>query len=277
MENNQKISNECIHIFFDYVNSSQFKERTILFLGEFSIGPIYRIDTIEGQKIRQEWISKNLSYHPKDYYAKDFFSSFLKFTEEVRSIPKENKIAIWKSKNTESYLGLCFALSILGDRDQIRVIDLSEANRKILQKNYEIRFAGEVSPEDLERIRKASEKNEYLSEEMKMNLIKKWQFFSESKDILRIWKDDRVHSIPEDYYDDFIVAYAKKIGAEKDFYTATKLIGSVLYHSANDLSESHTSCDAFFDYRIRILIKRGVFEAQDIFKPDLKYKIKLIS
>ncbi|EMG12838.1 PF12395 family protein [Leptospira interrogans serovar Grippotyphosa str. LT2186] len=101
--------------------------------------------------------------------------------------------------------------------------------------------------------------------------------FSESKDILRIWKDDQVHSIPEDYYDDSIVAYAKKIGAEKDFYTATKLIGSVLYHSANDLSESHTSCDAFFDYRIRILIKRGVFEAQDIFKPDLKYKIKLIS
>lgn len=43
-----------------------------------------------------------------------------------------------------------------------------------------------------------------------MNLEHEWDSLSNSMEFLRVWKDNEVHSVQEEYFDQFIIECAKK-------------------------------------------------------------------
>ncbi|EJQ51312.1 hypothetical protein IEQ_02252 [Bacillus cereus BAG6X1-2] len=245
-----------------------FEESVVSFSEFFSIGPIHQLHTNKGQLTRQRWLLNNLTTYDS-YFEEEYLLNFMETLERLHSIPNETPITIWKADNAHEHVGLCFVIAQLQDKKNIRVMNTSEASRKLLKRDYDIRGTGELAPEDLAFIRKGFIELSHLTEENRENLEHEWNNLSNSTEFLRIWKDNVVHSVKEDYFDPFIIECAKRIGADKDFLKAPRVIGEAL-----GLVEQLVG-DMFLEYRLKALINQDVFEFEGSLEEMRFYSVKL--
>lgn len=267
-----------IHIAFDDSTAGCLKymleqeglheESVVSFSEFFSIGSIHQLHTNEGQVARKQWLVNNLTAYDS-YFEEEYLPRFMETLDELHSIPNETPITIWKADNAHEHVGLCFVIAQLQDKKHIRVMNTSEASRELLKRDYDIRGTGELAPEDLAFIRKGFIELSHLTEENRENLEHEWNNLSNRTEFLRIWKDNVVHSVKEDYFDQFIVECAKRIGADKDFLKAPRVIGEAL-----GLVEQLVG-DTFLEYRLKVLIKQGVFEFEGLLEEMRFYSVKL--
>ncbi|CAI8939288.1 MULTISPECIES: DUF1835 domain-containing protein [Bacillus] len=273
-----------VHITFDESSAGSLKhmlskerlrqEYVVSFSEFFSIGPINQLDTNEGQQLRQQWLSKNLNLEDL-YFEEEYLSQFIQSLEELQSIPNDMPITIWSANNAHEHVGLCFALVYLKDKKNIRIINTSEAHRRLFQKEneiYEIRGTGELTSEKLAVIYEKYEKGAVLTEEERTGFEQEWELLSETTDLLRIWNDNQVQSVHDDYFDTFIIECAKNLEkerAEEQFYKSARLIGEVLGQIEQSVG------DVFLEYRLRTLIGQGVFEMKGSLKAMRYYSVRL--
>jgi len=267
-----------VHIAFDdstagclkYMSSQEelFEESVVAFSEFFSIGPIYRLHTNEGQLARQEWLVNNLNAY-ENYFEEEYLPRFLETMKELYAIPSETPITIWKADNAHEHVGLCFAMAQLKDKKNIRVMNTSEASKEILKLEYVIRGTGELPPESLALIQKSFVKLPYLTVENRLQFEHEWDSLSKSTGFLRVWTDNEVRSVQENYFDQFIIECAKSIGADQEFLKAPRVIGEAL-----GLVEQSVG-DTFLEYRLKELIKQEVFEFEGSLDEMRFYSVKL--
>ncbi|HDR4424199.1 TPA: DUF1835 domain-containing protein, partial [Bacillus cereus] len=267
-----------VHITFDDSTAGSLKhmlgqeerleEMVVAFSEFFSIGPIYKLHMNDGQLARQKWLAKNLTTY-ENYFEEEYLSSFLETMEELHTIPIETPITIWKADNAHEHVGLCFALAQLKDKKNIRVMNTSEASKEILKQEYAIRGTGELAPESLALIQKSFVELQYLTVEKRKQFEHKWDSLSKSTEFLRVWTDNEVSSVQEDYFDQFIIECAKSIGADREFLKAPRVIGEAL-----GLVEQSVG-DTFLEYRLKELIRQEVFEFEGSLDEMHFYSVKL--
>lgn len=78
-----------------------------------------------------------------------------------------------------------------------------------------------------------------------------------------------MHSVQEDYFDQFIIECAKRVSADKGFIKAPIVIGEAL-----GLVEQLVG-DTFLEYRLKQLIKKEVFEFVGSLEEMRFYSVKL--
>lgn len=247
------------------------QEHVISFSDAFSIGPIHQLELQSGQAARQQWLSRNLNSYDL-YFEEEYLPRFLETMEQLQSIPKDIPITIWKADNAHEHIGLYFTLAQLKEQNNIRVINTSEAHKELFSKDYSIRATGELPPEKLAVIREKYGKGPLLTKNARKELEKEWETFSETTDVLRIWKDNKVLSVQEDYLDSFMIECATKLELEKTedtFYKSARLVGEVLGNGEQYIG------DDFIEYRLRTLIQQGVFEMEGTLKSMRYYSVKL--
>lgn len=249
------------------------REYVISFSEFFSIGPINQLETAAGQHLRQQWLSKNLNLEDS-YFEEEYLPRFIQSLQELQSIPSDMPITIWSGENTNEHVGLCFALVHLKDKKNIRIINTSEANRRLFQKENEIHGVhgtSALAPEKLATIYEKYEKGTILTEETRKQLKQEWESLSETKDLLRIWEENKVSSVKETYFDSFIIECAKNLEKEREeeFYKSARLIGEVLGQIEQSVG------DVFLEYRLRTLIEQGVFEMKGSLKAMRYYSVRL--
>jgi len=267
-----------IHIAFDdstagclkYMLSQEelLEERVVAFSEFYSIGPIQQLHTEKGQQARKQWLLNNLTAYDS-YFEEEYLPRFLETIEELHTIPFETPITIWKADNAHEHVGLCFVMAQLKDKKNIRVINTSEASREILKQEYNIRGTGELAPESLALFQKSFAELPYLTEEKRMELEHEWNRLSNSTELLRVWKENKVHSVLEEYFDQFIIECAKSVGADREFLKAPRVIGEAL-----GLVDQLVG-DTFLEYRLKELIKREVFECKGSLEEMRFYSVKL--
>ncbi|ALQ68230.1 DUF1835 domain-containing protein [Bacillus thuringiensis] len=267
-----------VHIAFDdstagclkYMLSQEerLEERVVAFSEFFSIGPINKLHTNEGQLARQKWLVNNLTAYDS-YFEEEYLPRFIETMEELHSIPIETPITIWKANNAHEQVGLCVVLAQLKDKKNIRVMNTSEASKEILKLEYDIRGTGELAPESLALIHKSFVELPYLTVEKRMQFEHEWDSLSKSTEFLRVWTDNEVHSVQEGYFDQFIIECAKRVGADKGFTKAPIVIGEAL-----GLVEQLVG-DTFLEYRLKQLIKKEVFEFVGSLEEMRFYSVKL--
>ncbi|WP_377865514.1 DUF1835 domain-containing protein [Bacillus sp. R86525] len=245
-----------------------FEESVVSFSEFFSIGPIHQLHTNKGQLARQQWLLNKLTTYD-GYFEEEYLLNFIETLEELHSIPNETPITIWKANNAHEHVGLCFVMAQLKDKKNIRIINTSEASREILKQEYDIRGTGELPPESLATFLKNSAELSYLTKETREKFKHEWDSLSNSTELLRIWKDNEVHSVKEDYFDPFMIECAKRIGADKDFFKAPRVIGEVLGHVEQLVG------DTFLEYRLKALINQDVFEFEGSLEEMRFYSVKL--
>lgn len=250
------------------------EEHVLLFSDAFSVGPLFHLDQVVGQVARQQWLQEKL---PIEGYLYEEYLQEMKVTfEKLYAIPSHIPITIWTGNNAYEHVGLTFVLFLLKEATHdIYVMNTADGFDKLFRTpnlDYKVRHTAELAPNRLMAIREVYKKQSPLTKEERQVLENEWRALRENYEVLRIWENNRVVSVSEDYIDDFIVQCAKSLetdGFTGQCYKASRLVGEVLGHFEQYIG------DAFIEFRLKTLIKKGIFHMTGSLHSMRSYSVKL--
>ncbi|WP_084780178.1 DUF1835 domain-containing protein [Bacillus massilinigeriensis] len=252
-------------------------EKVISFWDIFSIGPIERLHESNGEEARFQWMKKVVNDEDGDF--QDYQQGLYNTVNQIHSIPENVPITIWVADNSHEQTGLRFVLYLLRNKtSEIQVINTTKAYAEQFNRPdilYSPLSTGEISPEKLQVIYE-KDHSKSLSENERKELEEEWMALADTKETLRIWRNGKINNVKEDYYDQYMINMAKKLQIEREreqepepFMKSARLIGEVIGHLDQYMG------DEFFEYRLRKLIEKGVFEMEGNLKAMRYYSVRL--
>ncbi|KPH69323.1 MULTISPECIES: DUF1835 domain-containing protein [Bacillaceae] len=249
------------------------KERIISFWDTFSVGPVWKLHEEAGVKFRFGWMEKCMSEEFGEYA--DYTHCFEKAMNRINSIPEGVHVTIWASNNAHEQTGLRFIMHLLKEKNiDITIINTTKAYEELFRvkkAKYTLLHTGEIPPEKLQVIYE-QDYGKLLTDHDREDLENEWLALSESQETLRIWRNGRIQSVSEDYYDGIIIKKVKKLHGKqvtREFIKSARVIGEVLGHLDQYIG------DTFLEYRIRKLIEAGVFESKGSLEQMRFYSVRL--
>lgn len=198
--------------------------------------------------------------------------NFIRTTEKLQALPAGSHVCVWTCENASEQTMLSYIAYLLRDkRSDISVVNTAHAYQQLFARpniQYEVLHTGELPPEKLEVIYESG-CGTCLSDHEREHLEQGWLQLAATPEPLRIWRNGRIHSLPEDYYDPYMIKHAKRLGNKREFMKASRIIGEVLGHLDQYLG------NAFLEYRLRSLVQQGVFEAEGSLAAMRLYRVKL--
>ena len=268
---------ERIHILFDTSAAGNFKmalkdsavgkeEKIISFQDVFSVGPIWQLHEKSGKEIRYEWIRES---RPNEYEGpSDYKQEFQKTVNQISAIPDGIPISIWSGENPHEQTGLRYVLKLLkGKSNDLSIINTTKEFSEIVNGTDTVLHTSVIVPERLQAIYERCKYQSILTQLERERFVKEWLELTKSRKTLRIWLDDRIQNVSEDYYDHYLINVARKFKLE-GFIKPVRLIGKVL------ILDEYVG-DEFLEYRIRMLIKQGIFEVKGNLKSMLLYSVRI--
>lgn len=247
-------------------NNLDDKESIIPIDDFFSIGPIWQLHEDIGRQHRIDWLKETIS----NIFG-DFSGDSLSYIQEIQSIQDNNSITIWTSDNAHEQVGLRLAMHLLKDKNiHITIRNVSVLCKELLNIDYTPRSVGEIAPDKLQLMYEAN-CCEPLTTQDRDTLINEWKELAENKHLLRIWENDQIISVEENYYDDLIIQTAKQLHEKSDeqFIHVARLIGELIGNLEQNIGNS------FFEYRIMKLIEDGRIEMGGKFEKSGFYLVRL--
>ena len=253
-------------------------EKVISFWDIFSIGPIKRLHESDGQEARFQWMKKVMNDEDGDF--QDYQQGFYNTVNEINFIPENVPITIWVADNSHEQTGMRYVLYLLKDKtNEIKVINTTKEYAEHFNRPdvlYTPLKTGEISTEKLQVIYEQNQAHS-LSKYERRELEKEWMDLADTKERLRIWRNGKIENVRENYYDQYMINMAKKLQIERErvkepepFKKSARLIGEVIGHLNQYMG------DSFFEYRLRKLIEKGVFEKEGNLKAMRYYCVRLV-
>lgn len=253
-------------------------EKVISFWDMFSVGPLWRLQEKAGQEARFVFMKKVKNNESEDF--RDYQQKFYETLDQVNSIPEDVPLTIWVAENAHEQTGLRFVLHLLKNKtNDIKVINSTKMYAEKFNQpdiKYISLKTGEIIPEKLQAIYEESKANASLSPQERKQLEKEWLALADTQEALRIWRNGKIESVREDYYDQYMINLAKKLQLDREhakesevFMKSARLIGEVIGHLDQYMG------DEFFEYRLRKLIEKGVFEMEGNLKAMRYYSVRL--
>ncbi|MGV3463994.1 MAG: DUF1835 domain-containing protein [Heyndrickxia sp.] len=245
------------------------------FPGLANIGPILNLEDKAGLSNRYEWLLENINFPFDDSWYENHFTNTL---YEIEDIPEHAPIHIWYANNAEEQTFLRFILFIL--RNRANDIFLHNSTKlyhayKIPSENEEhyVYHSSGLAPEHYRLIFEKEKMAAPLTSVEREKFQHEWEKISKINGVLRVWTtDEEIQTVPEDYYDSFILNALKELHREKgedEFVKTGKLLGHILGELEEPIG------DSFLEYRIRHLIYSGRLELKGIPKSMHHYSVKL--
>ncbi|WP_180954326.1 DUF1835 domain-containing protein [Bacillus sp. M6-12] len=250
------------------------EEKVISFPDIFSVGPITNMHTEAGLKARYSWVKKNFHHPSADFH--EFTEMSVQAVRQIESLPDRIPITIWYASNAHEQIGLRYVMHLLREKtNEVFVINTKNTFEEYFNSpdlHYSVLHSGEISPEKLTIIYKRNAFKHRLSMQDRLRLNKEWLYLASTTELLRIWRAGEISSVPENYFDSFIVERAKYLHSKrgpKDFMKSARLIGEVLGHLDQYVG------DEFLEYRLKSLIDQRVFEFEGSLKSMRHYSVRL--
>lgn len=250
------------------------EEHVLCFSDTFSVGPLFHLDEEAEQVARQQWLQENLPIEGYNY--EEYLPEMKATLEKLQAIPSHVPITIWTGNNAHEHVGLTFVLYLLKNTTHnIYAINTADGFDKLFHKpniDYTVGHTGEIAPEKLLAIRGIYKEVSPLTKEERQALENEWETLREEHTVLRIWENNRVVSVSEDYIDNFIIQCARSLetdGFPDQFYKSARLVGEVLGHFEQYVG------DSFIEYRLKTLIQKGVFQMKGSLQSMRFYSIRL--
>lgn len=247
-------------------------EKIISFWDMFSIGPIWQLHEKVGEEARFTWMKNVMN----DEDFQDYINRFQGSVNQINAIQTGVPITIWIADSSHEQTGLRYALHLLKNMDNnIKVINTTKKHGELFNQKdieYTVLHTGEINAEKLQIMYEQSKDELPLSKHERKELEGEWLSLSNYQETLRIWKDSKIQSVPEDFYDQFMIRRAKYLHSQPeqdDFMKSARVIGDVLGHLEQYVG------DSFLEYRLRMLIDAGVFESKGNLKAMRLYSVRL--
>lgn len=243
------------------------KKHFIIGLPDFlAYGPLVNLHEKEGFRRRHEWLIDRINME-MDEYETEYEPRFCKTVEQIKHLPENLPIYIWTAANANEQTGLRFFLYLLKNHaNEVYVIHTTAA-----YPDEPSIHTGEIMPEKLRAIFAGNKMNP-LTEEERQAYEEEWLHLSKTDGVLRVWQDNKIVTVPEDYYDKYIIETVKlrhRKQKEADFIKAARIIGEIYGRFAGHID------DAFLEYRLRSLIYQGVLAIKGVPKGLRYYSVKL--
>ena len=252
----------------------QQEEKVITCSDFFSIGAVWQLHTREGRMLREEWLRKCFRHSEEE--SAHYIQSFQHTLHEIGSISPDVPIIIWAGENAYEQSGLRFALYLLREKiNDIFLINTTETHKQLFNQpelTYFIRYTGEIVSERLQAIYEANRAIQPLTLHDRERLLAEWLHLADTQEVLRIWEEECVKSVPEEHFDSDIIQAAQELHSQqeqKNFMKAARVVGQALGEIEQCIG------DEFLEYRLRMLISRNIFEVMGSLEAMRYYSVQL--
>ncbi|WML57720.1 DUF1835 domain-containing protein [Neobacillus sp. PS2-9] len=247
------------------------RPKTVIpFQDYFSIGPVWKLDKKSGQAYRHEWMNDNINLEQDEY---ELENNFTKALLEIEDIPEGVPIYIWTANNGNEQTGLRFFLHLMRNKtNQVFVLNTTELFEQWMGAKDERLYSSILNPNVLRFLFEKTQAANPLIREERMILKKEWEILVQTKEVLRLWKNGKVTSVPDDYFDALIIEVINELHKKqkkKDFIRTGRVIGEALHRMEEIVG------DFYLEYRIRHLIYNGVLEIKGVPRSMRHYSVKL--
>ncbi|MGE6539135.1 DUF1835 domain-containing protein [Bacillus luti] len=258
-----------------FSKNNEYKNEQIICINEdFSIGPIYKLQSNEGIQERKQWLKEVLtktgSTLDKDYI--DWIETTLNKNLNIAAdVPTDSKVIIWHGENVSDEIGLRFVASLLQNKNiQFEEINVSEYSHHI---EYKVRdLHNRELPHVINSLGQMPSKLVLDALQMKKNmshstiesLISDWEKWSQTKDILRALLNGEIVGVSEDYYD---ISILEK--TSKEYQNASRVVGDIMGESDQCIG------DTYLAFRVYQLIQQGKLSYQGELGFLNKFEIRL--
>lgn len=240
----------------------------------FSIAPIWNLHTSEGIHNRYNWLRTHISMDDEVLFT--YEDNFKQNLLALEQIPSHHKIIIWTGENAHEQTALRFILYVLKEKtNDIVLININEAYKMHLDRpeiEFTPRHMGEISADQLKHMYEIKDNGHVLTQVERKAFEQQWLQLCVEKDVLRIWENNEIVSVSENYYDEYIVNTVKNFHKEnkhKDFIKSARIIGEVMGHLNQYIG------DRFIEYRVIRLIMNGVLDMEGVPTAMRYYSIKI--
>lgn len=213
---------------------------------------------------RIKWLNEVLgeddTYSFKDEELHQYYSSF---KNGISKINCADTVYLWYGNSGNEVCAMLYTLELLkGKTTNLYIINVSD----VIYKNscgevFSYKTVGEIAVEKLQSfiyLKRKVEPKEYE------DLMKQWELLKKDNSLIRIFKNGKVESVNEDYFDIDILKYT-----EREFNRAARTVGTVL-----GLSETPIS-DFYIFWRVKKLIKAGLLGFRGKFGVMREMEIKI--
>ena len=250
------------------------QENIINFSDLFSIGPIWSLHDAQGIDIRYEWLRTHINMDDEGLVT--YGTSFQQTLLNIAQIPNHHRIVIWAGENAHEQTGLRFVLYLLKENENdIVIMNINEVYKTHLERpeiDFIPRCMGELSSGQLKQMYENKQNGHTVTQTERKAFEQQWVQLCNEKEVLRIWENNKISSVPENYYDEYIINTVKKFHQEKkhnDFIKSARIIGEVIGHLNQYIG------DQFIHYRIIRLIMDGVLDMEGVPTAMRYYSIKI--
>lgn len=215
-------------------------EQIICVEDDFSIGPVYKLDSSEGLRKRTQWIKELLlttgSLKDQDYlsWIETTISSISSNLSIITKIPNDSRVILWYGHNVSDAIGLRFVVFLLQNKniqfEEVNVTEYKVQARKTPYA-YVLRSLAEMPSHWMLDALKTKQQ---ISDSKIKKLIHDWKSWSQTKDILRILLDGNGVAVSEDYYDTIIL---ENISSE--YQKASRVVGEIIGKSEQNINETY--------------------------------------
>ncbi|EQB87677.1 hypothetical protein J2Z44_004036 [Clostridium punense] len=236
-------------------------DKVVTFWDDISNGYIGNGVTVEERiKWLNEIFREDDTYSFEDDELQQYYASFKKHISEIND---KDTVYLWYGNSGNEFCAMLYTLELLKVKNpSIYLVNVSEVIYETpIGELFSYRAVGEVDAEKLQpfiRLKRKVEPKEYE------DFIKQWEALKRESSLLRIFKNDKVESVNEDYFDIDILKYT-----QKKFKRAARTVGMVL-----GLSETPIS-DSYIFWRIKELVKAGMIEFRGKFGVMREMEIKI--
>ncbi|TFD99504.1 DUF1835 domain-containing protein [Jeotgalibacillus salarius] len=248
-------------------------QKVIGFPDFFGDGPVRHLDQKSGQRQRLEWLRDHLNGQD-DYFEKEYEKRLAKALKEIEAIPREVPIVLWSGENADEQTGIRYFLYLIREKENVvSIINTTIAFKKLYNTETFQEFhphTGGVEPEKLQRMYLGNAARP-LTEVERRRYEQEWESLSDMGGTLRIWKNQQVQAVNENYYDSLILSIAANMTDDQGdgFVKAARIIGEALGRIDDVVS------DMFLEYRVRCLVYSGIFEIKGIPKSMMHYTVSM--
>ncbi|RJE88459.1 DUF1835 domain-containing protein [Paenibacillus sp. 1011MAR3C5] len=247
-------------------------EHKIIVLREhYAMGPLWRLHEAVGLARRGEWLRDHIN---DEYDDRDLYDRAEQVTRQLAAIPHDASIMLWSSGNAYEQTGLRHAAYLIKDMTQAcYAIAAAETCYELFNRpDLSIRYvhSGEIPDDKLAEVWKAGVRQQ-LDAARRSELAREWLELEQTEEVLRIWEQETIQSVPDHYYDDYLMATVEQLHRERgnrEFMKAARVIGQALGYCEQYVG------DSFLEYRLRELIYRGKLHIKGVPRAMRYYSVR---
>lgn len=187
---------------------------------------------------------------------------YKKFYNEISKINASDVVYLWYGHCSNEICGMMYTLELLKDKlTSMYFINVSDLVTEYSNGVYIPLCLAEIMPEKLNQYMEVKRKIELKEYDA---LLNQWNLLKKDNAMLRIFKQGKVESVNENYFDIDILKYT-----EKNFKKSARIVGIVMGYSETRIS------DSYIFWRVKELIKSGEIEYEGTFGIMKEMEVKI--